>query len=130
MTDKLGLQTGCGHSSVRCAGPENPQSLSSYQITTCTAGHPRSDLTKQNNSMCVTFTQNVFPQICKQQTQNTQPTLLETPLCRPLAIFPAKCQGIKNALVYEHLEGEQRHNPKKYLVLRRGRRKKRGGEET
>lgn len=128
MTYMPGLQTGCRHSSIRCVGPENLQSLSIYQITTCTAGHSRSDLTKQNNSMRVTFTQNASPQICKQQTQNTQPTSLETALCRPLAIFRAKCQGIKNALVYEHLEGEQRHNPKKYLVLKRGRRKKRGGE--
>lgn len=54
-----------------------------------------------------------------------------TALRRPVAIFLAKCQHIKKALVYEHLEEKQRNNPvvplqKIVLVLKRERRRKRG----
>lgn len=79
--------------------------------------------TKQQHVRC--FLPKCLPQICKQHRQNTQPTTLDTEprwlACRHF--LATKCQRKGNAVVYGHLDGEQRN--KKYITgWERGRRRK------
>lgn len=92
VNDKLGLKTGQQRAPSRS---ENLQSLSAHQ---------------NNNSHSVSPTvgpgktiqwHECHPPICKQQRPSTP--CGERRSCRPVAIFLAKCQSIKKALVYEHL---------------------------
>lgn len=83
--------------------------------------------TKQQHVSC--FFLKCLPQICKQHRHNTQPTSLDTAPCWLACrhFLATKCQRKRNAVVYEHLDEEQR---KKKIYIWLGERKKKKEKKT
>lgn len=70
----------------------------------------RPNETKEQHVQYVAFSQNASPQCVNYKETLLSPAPWITAHCwLACCHFQAKCQGKRNALVYEHLDGEQRN---------------------